>query len=342
MEHFLIIVHLMLFLVLSNMPTMSSIRALSSNYERDIGIFLRKDAIRHMLPKTDDALSTKSSALPNKRKAVISRRFRWTNKTIPFQLQQGQFTRRQLHDLKTAMGMYTNETCLSFRPATWMDVDKLFFKNGRGCSSQSIGMAGGTQTINLSTDGCRSIGMYLHELGHAVGLLHEHQLPGRDEHIRINWQNVQPSMRRWFDIYSPQEVENYDIPYDVTSVMHYGIKSFSKDDSDTITTVDPADREKVGEIYWKVLSFTDVKVVNLMYNCSDHCPSHITCPPEGFLTKNCQCVTPLTYHEAHCSNSYENETICYRFKSIGLCDYTPEWMSENCRKACNRCPGFGV
>ena len=65
-------------------------------------------------------------------------------------------------------------------------------------------------------------GLYIHEIGHAIGLVHEHQRPDRDGYIAIIWDNVYPPYRQWFQTYSTQEV-NTDVDYDLGSVMHYGI-----------------------------------------------------------------------------------------------------------------------
>lgn len=66
-------------------------------------------------------------------------------------------------------------------------------------------------------------GLYLHEVGHAIGLVHEHQLPDRDQHIKIIYENVLPSMRIWFNKYSTNVVNTLNVPYELSSVMHYGI-----------------------------------------------------------------------------------------------------------------------
>ena len=66
-------------------------------------------------------------------------------------------------------------------------------------------------------------GLYLHEIGHAIGLVHEHQLPNRDQYIEILYQNVEPSMRIWFNKYASQEVDQMKVPYEYSSVMHYGV-----------------------------------------------------------------------------------------------------------------------
>ena len=66
-------------------------------------------------------------------------------------------------------------------------------------------------------------GLYLHEIGHAIGLVHEHQLPDRDQYIYIIYDNVAPSMRIWFNKYSTKDVNQYGVPFEYSSVMHYGV-----------------------------------------------------------------------------------------------------------------------
>ena len=65
--------------------------------------------------------------------------------------------------------------------------------------------------------------MYLHEIGHALGLVHEHQLPNRDSYIDIIWDNVKPEWKQWFEKYTATDIDDDDVPYDLSSVMHYGI-----------------------------------------------------------------------------------------------------------------------
>lgn len=65
---------------------------------------------------------------------------------------------------------------------------------------------------------------YIHELGHAIGLMHEHQRPDRDNYITINYTNITPSQRVWFNTYSRYAVNTYSVKYDHSSIMHYGLR----------------------------------------------------------------------------------------------------------------------
>ena len=77
--------------------------------------------------------------------------------------------------------------------------------------------------ISFSENSELQKGLYLHEIGHAVGLVHEHQRPIRDRFIRINYGNVHPSLRQWFQKYPQYRINNFNYSYEFSSVMHYGI-----------------------------------------------------------------------------------------------------------------------
>lgn len=62
--------------------------------------------------------------------------------------------------------------------------------NDGGCSSQ-VGRIGGMQRVTLG-DGCIYPGIVMHELMHTVGFWHEQSRWDRDEHVRVNYENIQP------------------------------------------------------------------------------------------------------------------------------------------------------
>ncbi|RCN25509.1 astacin, partial [Ancylostoma caninum] len=72
--------------------------------------------------------------------------------------------------------------------------------------------------------GCESVGVGIaaHELGHAIGFFHTQSRHDRDSFITFNVQNVKSD---WVDQFTKQTKatnDNYGIPYDYGSIMHYG------------------------------------------------------------------------------------------------------------------------
>nr|QBH70097.1 CreM12-ShK4 [Colubraria reticulata] len=277
----------------------------------------------------------------SKRKATRPLVFRWTDKTIPYEFIASHFSVDEIYYIKAAMARWQETTCLKFRPATRADKNRIRFQNGRGCNSH-LGMTGGTQPINLEARGCRYSGLYLHEVGHAIGLVHEHQLPDRDQYIYVIYDNVAPSMRVWFNKYSTKDVNQYGVPYEYSSVMHYGVTAFSKDGSaQTIRARDRSKEKEIGRVYLKGLSFSDIKVVNKMYDCNKHCAKDDNCKEPAYLDKKCKCVRPdgditTTTKPGSCTNVWDDGQ-CDGWSQSGECDKNPLWMKENCKKSCKVC-----
>ena len=67
-------------------------------------------------------------------------------------------------------------------------------------------------------------GIVMHEIGHAIGLVHEHQRPDRDDYVTIIESNIDPGARSQYRRYSWNVIMNMSIPYDYRSIMHYGGK----------------------------------------------------------------------------------------------------------------------
>lgn len=91
----------------------------------------------------------------------------------------------------------------------------------------NVGMVGGGTEQTLSCGSGCDEATWLHEMGHTVGLYHEHQRPDRASYLTLNLQNADlPNVPGNFTLFS------YDYQtiglYDYASVMHYCAFCFSK------------------------------------------------------------------------------------------------------------------
>ena len=103
----------------------------------------------------------------------------------------------------------------------------LEFRNGSGCSS-TVGRAVITgfdsQSISLSTR-CTT-GSVIHEIGHAVGLYHEHSRDDRNDHVVVDFGRVQDF--RLHNFFQWGEYERDVGAYDYDSIMHYPKWAFAR------------------------------------------------------------------------------------------------------------------
>ncbi|XP_025092948.1 zinc metalloproteinase nas-13-like [Pomacea canaliculata] len=233
-----------------------------------------------------NATST-SNSRRNKRKAIRSNDYRWDDDVIPYKIASYVFSSSEEREIQKALDEWQQYTCLSFRRARSTDRNFILFDNGDGCFS-NVGMIGGSQVIGLAR-GCRTKGVIVHEVGHAVGFQHEQTRPDRDDYVEIIRANIPPNLYYNFEKYTTSFVNVFGIPYDYESVMHYGAKAFSVTGGDTIRTKNPKYQSVIGNR--SGLSFLDIKMANLMYTCSQKANCRdIRCPSEGFLDKNCKCM----------------------------------------------------
>ena len=73
-----------------------------------------------------------------------------------------------------------------------------------------------------------SKGNIIHELLHALGLLHMQSAVERDKYITIAWDNIMENAKFNFNKFTTH-VSMFNTDYDYGSIMHYGEKAFAKD-----------------------------------------------------------------------------------------------------------------
>jgi len=165
----------------------------------------------------------------------------------------------QQQRIALAIEHWTERTSVSFVERTSGNQDQypnyIRFDSSNSCASY-VGMQGGPQSI-LVSDAC-STGSIIHEIGHALGLFHEHTRPDRANFAQVDWQQVVPGKEINFEVLEAG-VQNYG-PYDYGSIMHYGEYFFSATGEPTIIVPDGV---SIGQR--QGLSEQDVRSINEMY-----------------------------------------------------------------------------
>ncbi|KAL4224538.1 hypothetical protein ACF0H5_015240 [Mactra antiquata] len=232
----------------------------------------------------------------------------WPNGIIPYLMPDDMYDTEQKGRILSGMKRWEYKTCIKFVPWTDQLQNELgetryikFFSAG-SCFSRTGLETFQPQLFGLGK-GCLKMFTIIHELGHSIGMVHTMERIDRDLYIDINYDNINEASRRNFDTTLSRDIlyNTYNTPYDYKSIMHYGVKSWSKNKLPTMVTKDPAYQHIIGKV--NDVSFYDALYVNRAYNCSRKCPVAFLdiCKHGGFLGgPDCRCICQDGYAGQFC------------------------------------------
>ena len=119
---------------------------------------------------------------------------------------------------------------------------------------------------------------------HALGFWHEQSRPDRDQHVSIDWSNIQQGKEHNF-AKQLSEIDSLGAPYDYDSVMHYHSRAFSANGAETIVV--PGDHF-IGQR--NDLSYGDRLQLRLLYQCTFGPRNYASYLAEPCNTSTCQCA----------------------------------------------------
>uniref|UniRef100_K1PBI1 Metalloendopeptidase n=1 Tax=Magallana gigas TaxID=29159 RepID=K1PBI1_MAGGI len=228
--------------------------------------------------------------------------FLWPNGVIPYVVDYASFDSSDASRLSNlinwAVEIIHNSSCVTWKlRENEQEYVRIF--NGEDCSSIIGKVSGSTsgQKLSLNSANCLFLETVIHEMLHAMGGEHEQTRGDRNRHLKFNWENIEENAVH-NNILRPTK---NDAPYDLSSIMQYGLKDFSKNNKKTMELINP-DLEYLLTEGGKTLTIYDIEEINDAYQCTASCTN--VCKNGGVVKKSnsvCSCSCPPGLKGPDCS-----------------------------------------
>jgi len=147
---------------------------------------------------------------------------------------QDEFTQKEKKIIEDCMKEWTAKTNIIFTEKKDQEysvnilrsINTNNYKSIIGRSKNSFMQLG---NVNIYTKKCIT-----HELGHVLGLTHEHQRPDRDDYVIINFENILEGFQNNFQILDNPLYREESLEYDYSSIMHYDYYTCSNGDGPSL------------------------------------------------------------------------------------------------------------
>lgn len=148
----------------------------------------------------------------------------WPSGIVPYDVSKLAPEQKEL--VKRAMELWSATARITFVPrSNQLEYVNFTGKTDAGNNTSQVGYKSGVRNdVNITAFWWRQgPWMPAHELGHVLGLLHEHARWDRDAYVRVHYENIKPGREQDYDWVPKTNWLVSSTPYDYYSIMHYRV-----------------------------------------------------------------------------------------------------------------------